>query len=406
MRRVVITGMGIWSSIGQDLQTVTESLKQGRSGIIFDQSRLDYGLQSGLVGNVPRPDMKFLPRNERIMLSEDAEYAYMAARQALEQSCLTEDVCKSQDLGIIWSNDLNSHQQEFLQIMEQEHCPALIGYNALPKSTVSSAALNLSRLFHLTGVAMNISASCAGSTHAIGTASMFIQTGQQDVVLVGGSFENNKESLYHLTTDTLFRDTRFNDTPQEANRPFDQEAVGSIPSGGAAALVLEEYEHAARRGATILAEVVGYGFASGLNDAYYLHKWETGNRAMDSALGMAGLRALDLSLITSRADAWPVSDQAEAKSLRELCGSYKIPITATDSISGHEGSMSGTSRTIYSILMMQNDFIAPTINLENVIDEAKELYIVREAQNAHINTIMINAAGLWGTYSTIIIKKL
>lgn len=405
MRRVVITGMGIWSSIGQDLQTVTKSLKHGRSGIIFDQSRLDYGLQSGLVGNVPRPDIKFLPRNERIMLSEDAEYAYMAASQALEQSGLTEDLRQNQEVGIIWSNDLNSHQKEFLEIMEQERCPALIGYNALPKSSVSSAALNLSRLFHLRGVTMNISASCAGSTHAIGTASMFIQTGQQDVILAGGSFENNKESLYQLTNDALFRETTYNATPHAASRPFDQDAVGCIPSGGAAALVLEDYEHAVARGATILAEIVGYGFASGINGVYYNHKWETENRTMDNALRMSGLSALDISLIASRADAWPVSDQAEAKSLRALCGTHKIPITATDSITGHEGSMSGTSRTIYSILMMQNNFIAPTINLENVIDEAKELAVVRKTKSACIDTIMINAAGLWGTYSTIIIKK-
>lgn len=405
MRRVVITGMGIWSSIGQDLQTVTESLKQGRSGIIFDQSRLDYGLQSGLVGNVPRPDMKFLPYDERIMLSEDAEYAYMATKQALTQSGLTEDIRKGQEVGIIWSTDFNSHQKEFLQIMEQEHCPALIGHNALPKSTVSSALVCMSNLFHLSGVAMNISAACTGSTHAMGVASMYIQTGQQDVMLVGGSFENNKESLYQLTNDALFIDTRYNTTPQYASRPFDRDAVGCIPSGGAAALVLEDYEHAVARGATILAEIIGYGFANGMSDVYYIPKWGTENRAIERALQSAKLNISDISLVASRADAWPVSDQAEALTLQKLCGNHKIPITATDSITGHEGSMSGASRTIYSILMMQHDFIAPIMNLDNVIEEAKDLSIVRDPLHTSIDSILINASGIGGMYSAIIIKK-
>jgi len=406
MRRVVITGMGIWSSIGQDLQTVTESLRQGRSGIICDQSRIDYGLQSDLVGNVPRPDMKFLSRNERMMLSEDAEYAYMAARQAMEQSGLTNDLCRNEEVGIIWSNDFNSHQKEFLEIMEQERCPALLGYNAIPKTAVSSAAMNLSQLFHLKGINMNISAACPGGVLAIGVASMYIQNGLQDIVLVGGSFENNKESVYQIVNDAEIIDARYNETPHLASRPFDKAAVGAIPSGGAAALVLEEYEHAIARGATILAEVSGYGFANGHVDAYYKPIWEPIYTAMKKATQQAGTSVAELSLIMSFSDSWPLSDQTEAIALSKFCESQSIPITATESITGHEGTMSGVARTIFSILMMQNEFIAPTLNLTDVIDEAKNLHIIKETTPAQIDKVLITAGGLGGIFNALVIQKM
>lgn len=406
MRRVVITGMGIWSSIGQDLQTVTESLKQGRSGIIFDQSRLDYGLQSGLVGNVPRPDLKpLLNHSERAMLSEDAEYAYMAACQALEQAGLKDDLHQNQEVGIIWSNDLNSHQKEFLDIMEREHCPALLGYYALPKSSVSSAAMNITHLFHLTGINMNISAACTGGLHAMGVATMYIQNGLQDVILIGGSSENSQKSIYHIISDVEFIDTRYNSTPQLASRPFDKAAVGAIPSGGAATLVLEEYEHAVARGAIILAEITGYGFANGHVDAYYKPQWEAIYKAMQNANQQAGLPASELSLIMSYADSWPVSDQEEAIALSKLCELQCIPITATESITGHEGTMSGVARAIYSVLMMQEGFIAPTINLTDPIDEAKDLHIIKETTPASVDNVLITAGGLGGIFNAIVIQR-
>lgn len=406
MRRVVITGMGIWSSIGQDLQTVTESLKKGRSGIIFDSSRIEYGLQSGLVGNVPRPDLKpFLSRADRIMLSEDAEYAYMAACQALQQAGLNENYRQNNEMGILWANDANSHQSEFMQIMEQYHSSALIGYNALPQSAVSSAVINLSRFFHLTGINMNVTASCAGSIHALGVGTMFIQNGMQNTILVGASFENKKESIFHIAVDAQYKDTIYNVNPQAASRPFDCQAVGSIPSGGGAALVLEEFEHAKARGAQIYGEIIGYGFASGQSKNYYEALWEPEYQAMVNTLTSAKMTPSDVSLIVSHGDSFPVSDASEAKALSKLCSTNHIPITATESITGHEGSMSGVARTIYGILMMQHDFIAPTINLSNVIEEAKELNIIKETSDMHIDKVLINAGGMGGIYNAIILKN-
>ncbi|MBR4704483.1 MAG: beta-ketoacyl-[Paludibacteraceae bacterium] len=407
MRRVVITGMGIWSSIGQDLQTVTESLKKGRSGIIFDSSRIEYGLQSGLVGNVPCPDLKpFLSRADRIMLSEDAEYAYMAACQALQQAGLNENYRQNNEMGILWANDANSHQSEFTQIMEQYHCSALIGYNAIPKSVVSSAVINLSRLFHLTGINMNIAASCAGSIHALGVGTMFIQNGMQNTILVGASFENKKESIFQIAVDALYTNTLYNTNPQSASRPFDRDAIGSIPSGGAAAIVLEEFEHAKARGAQIYGEIIGYGFASGQSKNYYEALWEPEYQAMMNTLTSAQMTPSDVSLIVSHGDSFPVSDTAEAKALNKLCSTSHTPITATESITGHEGSMSGVARTIYGILMMQHDFVAPTLNLVSPIDEAEGLHIITTTEESLINNVLINAGGIGGIYNAIIIRKI
>lgn len=407
MRRVVITGMGIWSSIGQDLQTVTESLRQGRSGIIFDSSRIEYGLQSGLVGNVPRPDLKLqLRHSDRIMLSEDAEYAYMAACQALQQAGLNEDYRQNNELGIIWANDTNSHLHEFTRIMEEEHCPALIGYNALPKSAVASAVINLSRLLHLTGISMNINAACPGGIHAAGVASMYIRSGMQDTILIGGSFETNKESLYHLVNDVqIIPEYNYDAEPASSSRPFDRAAVGAIPSGGAAAVVLEEYEHAKARGAKIIAEVVGYGFANEFMEAYYRPIWRAQLRAMEKALSDADLEVKDLSLIVSYADSWPLSDQSEAIALHHLCNKYATPITATESMTGHEGTMSGGARMVYATLMMQHNFMAPTLNLVSPIDEAEDLHIITTTEESSINNVLINAGGMGGIYNAIILKN-
>ena len=188
MNRVLITGMGIWSCIGQDLQTVTESLKLGRSGIIFDPQRIEYGLHSGLTGNVPRPNLKpLLPRKYRATMSEDAEYAYMAAKQAFEQAGVDDTYLRANEVGIIFGNDGNPHVHEYLNIMEEEHDSLLLGPNAVFQSSTSSPTMNLSTIFHLKGINMCVGAACASGSHAIGLATMYIRQGMQNMILVGGS---------------------------------------------------------------------------------------------------------------------------------------------------------------------------------------------------------------------------
>lgn len=404
MKRVVVTGMGIWSCIGQDLQTVTESLRQGRSGIIFDPKRIEYGLQSGLIGNVLRPDLKpFLPRKFRATMSEDAEYAYMAARQAFEQAGINDEYLRQNEVGIIFGNDGNAHMLDYMPIMEEEHDSRMIGPNHIFRGFTSSVTMNLATVFQLRGINMSIGAACASGAHAIGQAAMFIRQNMQDIILVGGSCMLDMRGA--AAVDAIDAFSRRNNTPQEAMHPFDKNRDGFVPSGGAAALVLEEYEHAKARGATILAEVVGYGFSSNGIEEISAPSAEGEYRAMKRALDDADLQPSDIDYINAHATSTIAGDIEEAKALKRLFGSKPF-ISSTKSMTGHENWMAGASEAVYSILMMQNNFVAPNINLENVIDEAKDLNIARETIYTPINTVLSNSSGMGGTNSALVFRKI
>lgn len=411
MKRVVVTGMGIWSCIGQDLQTVTESLRNGRSGIIFGPKRLEYGLQSGLVGNVPRPDLKpLLPRKYRTTMSEDSEYAYMAARQAFEQAGIADEYLLRNEVGIIFGNDGNMHMLDYIPIMEEEHNSQMISPNALFQGETSSVTMNLSTIFHLKGINFCIGAACASSSHAIGLASLLIRQGAQDIILVGGSCQLDMRSV--VATDALEAISRNNNNPEGASRPFDQNHDGMVPSGGAAALVLEEYEHAVARGATILAEVCGYGFSSNGWEDISMPSADAEYKAMKRAIEDAGLQPSDIDYVNAHGTSTFLGDIEEAKALTRLFSkspmtNHKLPmISSTKSMTGHENWMAGASEAVYSILMMQNNFVAPNINLEHKIDEAKDLNIVTETIYAPIRTVLSNSSGMGGTNSALVFKKI
>ena len=419
MKRVVVTGMGIWSCIGQDLQTVTESLKEGRSGIVFDPKRIEYGLHSGLVGKVPRPDLKpFLPRKFRATMSEDSEYAYMAARQAFEQAGLSDEYLRQNEVGIIFGNDGNASEMigPYLT-MEQERDSLMIGPTALFRAETSSVTMNLSSIFHIRGINCCIGAACSSSSHAIGIASTFLKVGMQSIILVGGTVETDMHGA--ASTDALEALSTRNDNPSHASRPFDEDRDGMIPSGGAAALVLEEYEHAVARGATILAEVVGYGFSSNGIEEISMPSADGEYIAMKRALDDAGLQPSDIDYVNAHATSTPLGDIEEAKALTRLFvdGNTLIThhsslinrkpfISSTKSMTGHENWMAGASEAVYSILMMQNNFVAPNINLENVIDEAKDLNIARETIYTPIRTVLSNSSGMGGTNSALVFRKI
>lgn len=409
--------MGVWSCIGQDLQTVTESLREGRSGIIFDPKRIEYGLQSGLVGNVPRPDLKpLLPRKFRATMSEDAEYAYMAACQAFEQAGINDEYLCQNEVGIIFGNDGNVHQIEYNTIMEEERDSQVLGPNCIFREETSSITMNLGTIFHLKGINFCVGAACASSSHAIGLATMLIQKGGQETILVGGSCIVDKK--FAPAADAIEALSRKNNSPQEAMRPFDTERDGFVPSGGAAALVLEEYEHAKARGATILAEVVGYGFSSNGTEDISSPSADAEYIAMKRAIEDAGLLPSDIDYVNAHGTSTPLGDIEEAKALTRLfappnpsSGSSETSasspyISSTKSMTGHENWMAGASEAVYSILMMQNNFVAPNINLENVIDEAKDLNIARETIYTPINTVLSNSSGMGGTNSALVFKKL
>ena len=417
MRRVVVTGMGIWSCIGQDLQTVTESLKQGKSGIVFDSKRIEYGLQSGLVGNVPRPNLKpLLPRKFRATMSEDSEYAYMAARQAFEQAGISDEYLRRNEVGIIFGNDGNTHQMDVYETMKAEHNSFMLGPNAQFQSETSSVVMNLNAIFHLRGINLCIGAACASGSHAIGYAKLLINHGAQDLIIAGGSIELNMHNT--IGVDALNALSCRNDAPQSASRPFDEDRDGFVVSGGAAALVLEEYEHAVARGATILAEVCGYGFSSNGLDEISMPSAEGEYIAMKRALDDAGLQPSDIDYVNAHATSTIAGDIEEAKALTRLFVkenqiiNHKLEIinrkpyvSSTKSMTGHENWMAGASEAVYSLLMMQNNFVAPNINLENVIDEAKDLNIVRETIYTPIRTVLSNSSGMGGTNSALVFRK-
>lgn len=403
MKRVVVTGMGIWSCIGQDLESVTESLKQGHSGVVFDAKRIEYGLHSGLTGNVPRPNLKpLLPRKYRATMSEDAEYAYMAARQAFTQAGIEDTYLHNNEVGIIFGNDGNSHMLDYLSI-EQEHDSHMLGPNALFQSETSSVTMNLSTIFHIKGINMCVGAACASSSHAIGLALMLIRQGMQDMILVGGSCAMDMRGA--CATDAIAAISLRNEDPTKASRPFDKDRDGMIPSGGAAALVLEEYEHAIARGATILAEVCGYGFSSNGTEDISMPSAEAEYIAMQRALADANLQPAEVDYVNAHGTSTPVGDIEEAKALTRLFSGTKQPfVSSTKSMTGHENWMAGASEAVYSILMMQHGFVAPNINLQNKIDEAKGLNIVTDTVYTPIKTILSNSSGMGGTNSALVLR--
>lgn len=404
MRRVAVTGMGIWSCIGQDLQTVTESLKQGRSGIVFDPKRIEYGLQSGLVGNVPRPDLKpLLPRKFRATMSEDTEYAYMAAYQALEQAGIIDEYLRQNEVGLIFGSEVTKDNiMHVADIMAKEKDVTALHPNMLFQSEASSVSMNLSTIFHIKGINLTISAASASSSHAIGLAATLIREGMQDSILVGGcaTMFMRGASAY----DAIYGLSTRNDSPKEACRPFDEERDGTVHSGGAAALMLEDYEHAISRGAHILAEIVGIGVGSSGAEisAPTTVKFEV---AMQRAIADAGIKTDDIDYICPMACSQIHEDEYEAIAIDKLFRDKKAYISSTESMTGHETFMAGAAKTVYTILMMRNNFIAPNINLKTPSKAAKSLRIAKQTIQTPIQYAMINGSGLGGTNCCIVLKK-
>ena len=411
-RRVVVTGMGIWSCIGQDLKSVSESLRQGRSGIVFDPARITFGLTSGLVGNVPRPNLKpLLQRKFRTTMSEDSEYAYMAARQAFEQAKISDDYLRQNEVGVIFGNDgSTAATKQMLDVMQQERSSLMLNPNTQFRGETSSVTMNLSTIFHLRGVGFIVGGACASSSHAIGLASMFIRNGMQDMILTGGCCELAITSAAAI--DATMALSVLNEQAEQASRPFDKSRDGMVYSGGAAALLLEEYEHAKARGAQILAELAGYGFSSNGIEDISTPSAEAEYIAMKRALDDAGLRADDIDYVNAQATSTILGDIEEAKALTKLFGktnngeNARPYISSTKSMTGHEYWAAGASEAVYSILMMQDGFVAPNINLKDKIDEAAGLNIVSETVYTPINAVLSNSSGMGGTNSALVFKKI
>ena len=404
-RRVVITGMGIYSCIGKNLEEVNSSLYNGKSGIGIDPLRKGYGYCSPLTGIVETPVLKgILDRRLRVGLAEMGEYAYMATIEAFKNAAIDMDYLEKNEVGIFYGNDSSAKAViDAHIIMSEKKDTALLGSGAIFQSMNSTVSMNLSTIFKLKGVNMTISAACASGSHSVGLGYLFIQNGMQDMVLCGGAQETN---LYSMASfDALSAFSIRIDDPTKASRPFDAARDGLVPSGGAASLILEEYEHAIQRGAPILAEVVGYGISS--NGAHISQPSDVGSLiAMERSLKDAGMTVADIDYINAHATSTPQGDIYEAIAIDRLFGTSRPLVSSTKSMTGHECWMAGASEIVYSILMMQNSFVAPNLNFETPDEYSAKLNIAAKTTEKRINAFLSNSFGFGGTNSALIIKKI
>ncbi|MGN7822643.1 beta-ketoacyl-[acyl-carrier-protein] synthase family protein [Chitinophaga sp. 22536] len=404
MNRVVITGMGIYSCIGKDMQEVRYSLYKGKSGIVLDQERKAFGYRSGLTGHIVRPELKgLLDRRSRLMMPEQAEFAYMATREALAQAGMDQDYIDKTPVGLLYGNDSSAKPVvEATDIMREKKDTMLVGSGSVFQTMNSTVNMNLATIFKLRGVNFTVSAACASGSHAIGLGYMFIRNGMQDAVICGGAQEVNVYAMGNFDAIAAFS-VRESD-PARASRPFDRDRDGLVPSGGAATVILESLESAQRRGATILGEVLGYGFSS--NGSHISNPTVDGPvRSLQIALQDAGLKAADIEYINAHATSTPAGDASEASAIYEVFGDSNPFVSSTKSMTGHECWMAGASEIVYSMLMMQNDFIAPNINLENPDGDAAKLNIATKTIDKKFNIFLSNSFGFGGTNSSLIVRK-
>lgn len=399
----MITGMGIWSCLGTTLEEVRDSLYSGKSGIIFSQERKDAGFRSALCADIKKPDLKpFIPRNLRQFMPEEAQYAYMATRAALENAKLEQDYINEHEVGIIYGNDSVAEAtmhalDKFREFKDTSAC----GSGSIFQSMNSTVTMNLACLFKLRGINLTASAACASGSQSIGLAYLLIRDGLQDCIVCGGAQEAN---LYGVASfDGIQSFSLREDEPTRASRPFDRDRDGLVPGGGAATVIVESYEHAVKRGAPILAEIVSWGF-SGNGDYISTPNVEGPARSLELCLKNGGIDPHQIGYVNAHATSTRIGDDREALAIARIFGDYRVPVTSTKSQTGHEMWMAGASEIIYSMLMMKNNFIAGNINFENPDEETACLNIVPETREAHFDMFLSNSFGFGGTNSSLIVK--
>ena len=410
--KVVITGMGIWSCIGQDIETVTENLRKGKSGIGIMPSRTDYGYQSPITGRIPMPNLENEPlrRAQKTCMAEQAQYAYMAVKQALEMAPLTDRF----RVGLIVSNDSCAAQAaETEAIMDARHDSRFLGVGAIFRSLNSNVSMSLAQVFRFGGLSLTVSGACAGGLHAIGLATNLIRSGVIQACVVVGAQENGLHAYTAFDAMGIF--SRLTEDPKRASRPFDQSRAGLVPSGGAAALVIESAEHAAMGNRHPIAEILGYGFSTSPDIVH--PSTQDIFRTMNNAVKEADIELRDIDLITAHATATVDGDRAEAEAITAL--SYFRPpyeggvggfptenpwVIAPKHLTGHECWMAGVSQTIYTLLQMTNGFLTPHEYLTNPDPAARTLRFPRTLEEVKVKTALINGFGFGGTNASIIIR--
>lgn len=397
--------MGIYSVIGKNLDEVTQSLYLGKSGIISDPVRKEMGFRSTLTGKIERPQLKgLLDRRMRVGMPAQGEYAYLSTVEALHGANLDQDFLNKNRVGILFGNDSSTIPVvESVDILRQKKDTMMIGSGYIFQSMNSTVSMNLSVIFKLRGINFTISGACASGSHALGIGYLMIRHGLQDIIICGGAQEINPESMASFDALNAFS-VRESD-PVKASRPFDRDRDGLVPSGGAATIVLESYESAVKRGAHILGELAGYGFSSN-GEHISLPNVEGPVAAMTMALQDSGLKVSEINYINAHATSTIAGDSNEATAINQVFGSSSPVISSTKSMTGHEMWMGGASEIIYSILMMENEFVAPNINFENPDEQSRLLNIATQTVPMKITTFLSNSFGFGGTNSSLIIKKI
>ena len=404
-QRVVITGMGIWSCLGQTLDDVRQALYDGKSGIIFSQERKDMGYRSGLCTYVPMPDLKKkISRTQRQFMPEEAMYAYAATEQALQNAGLDQDYIDKHEVGIIYGNDSVAEAtmnalDRFREFKDTSAC----GSGAIFQSMNSTITMNLACLFRLRGINLTSAAACASSSLAIGNAYLLIKNGLSDCIITGGAQENNAYVVASFDGIQAFS-TR-EDEPTKACRPFDKNRDGLVPGGGAATVILESYEHAVKRGAPILAEIVGWGF-SGNGDHISTPNVAGPARSLELALKNGGVNPTEIGYVNAHATSTHAGDGREAMAIKQIFGDYAVPVTSTKSQTGHEMWAAGAAECVYSMLMMKGGFIAGNLNFEEPDEETACVNVIPETTEMHFDMFLSNSFGFGGTNSTLIVKNI
>lgn len=403
-QRVVITGMGIYSCIGKNKEEVLQSLYESRSGIGIDPERKALGYRSSLCGILEKPNLKGkLDRRQRLCLSEHGQYAYLATVEALAQAGIDSDFLQNNEVGILYGNDSSAEAViSGVDIIREKHSTALVGSGNIFQSMNSTITMNLSTIFNLRGINFTISGACASGSHAIGMGYMLIKQGLQKCVICGGAEEVNKYSVGNF--DTLNAFSIREDEPTKASRPFDKNRDGLVPSGGAASVILESYESAVQRGATILGEVIGYGFSSN-GDHISVPNVDGPKRSLQMAIRDAGVDLAEIKYVNAHATSTPVGDLNEARAIAEVFGEHKPYVASTKCFTGHEMWMAGASEVVYSMLMMHNNFIAANLNFEEPDEASANINIPTQRVDIEFDTFLSNSFGFGGTNSTLVIRR-
>lgn len=404
MNRVVITGMGAVSTLGENLDDISRSLQEQRCGVVYSEERIKRGFRSALTTSLPEIDLKAeLDRKARKFMPEAAILVALATNRAILSADLQPDEIAREDVGVIVGNDSScAPLPELMETLDKYGESHFLGSNMVIKVMNSTASMNLGPFLGAKGINLTISAACASGAHAIGLGFQLVQSGQQRMIFTGGTQEMNWLSM--VSFDALNSFSMRTDDPHRSSRPFDKDRDGLVPGGGGAMLIIESLASATARNAQIYAEILAYGFSSD-GDHLTLPSGGGAQRAMRATLKAANLEPTAIDYISAHATSTPLGDAAEATAINAIFGESGPLVASTKGMTGHECWMAGASETVYACLMMRDGFLAPNVNFEEQEEGAAKINILKELAHGAPDTVMSNSFGFGGTNASLILRR-